>query len=186
MKKFYLLTKTLLVAALLMIGANAWAAAETVYERGTTNAWADADLSDWSQSYCTAAISGGLSVSTTNGGWTCTKGISVTENAVVTLNVTLKTGGASGRSGSYDYVSIGGVIYTKDLHTLVRFPEGLNTRNYEIPEGTVDAATDALYKLHYVEAITIPSTMTNIKYGSFDTCENTGIVPTTNKAKPKR
>ena len=74
--------------------------------------------------------------------------------------------------GNTSYVSIGGVIYTADLHTLVRFPEGLNTRNYEIPEGTVDAATDALYKLHYVEAITIPSTMTNIKYGSFDTCEN--------------
>ncbi|MBR5958026.1 MAG: leucine-rich repeat protein [Salinivirgaceae bacterium] len=73
--------------------------------------------------------------------------------------------------GNPSYVSVGGVIYTYDLHTLVRFPEALNTRNYEIPEGTVDAATDALYKLHYVEAITIPSTMTSIKYGSFDTCD---------------
>ena len=110
MKIKQLLSKTLLVAAGLCLGANsAWADATSLYERGTTNAWTDDDLTDWTQSYCTATINNGLSVSTTNAGWTCTKSISVTENAIVTLDATLKTGTAPGRSGSYDYIKIGGV-----------------------------------------------------------------------------
>ena len=109
MKKFYLLTKTLLVATVLLMGGVNSALGNTLYERGTTNAWADADLSEWTQSWCTATISGGLSVTTKNAGWNCTKSISVTKNKVVTLNATLKTGGATGRSGSYDYIKIGGV-----------------------------------------------------------------------------
>ena len=81
----------------------------SLYERGTTNAWSDADLTDWVASYCTPTIDGGILVSTSNAGWTCTKAVTTTENSIVTLNATLKTGGASGRSGSYDYVQIGGV-----------------------------------------------------------------------------
>ena len=50
-----------------------------------------------------------MNVSTTNGGWTVTKAIAVTEGSIVTLNATLKTGGASGRNGSYDYIQLGGV-----------------------------------------------------------------------------
>lgn len=107
MKKFTL--KALLVAATLGMGGNAWADPTSIYERGTTNAWADGDLTDWSCDYATPTISGGLSVNSTNAGWACTKSLTTTENSIVTLNATLKTGGASGRSGSYDYVAIGGV-----------------------------------------------------------------------------
>lgn len=96
---------------LCLIGTVAsWAGeATTIYERGTTTAWSSDDLADWTQSYCTATISDGLSVNTTNAGWTCTKEIKATNGTVVTLTATIHTGGASGRSGSYDYVQIGGV-----------------------------------------------------------------------------
>lgn len=73
-------------------------------------------------------------------------------------------------AGNTHFVSIGGVLYTSDLSILVRFPEALNTKEYVIPEGTVYAATDALYKLALVESITIPTTMVDIEYGSFDSC----------------
>lgn len=72
--------------------------------------------------------------------------------------------------GNTHFVSIGGVLYSADLTILVRFPEALDVINYVIPEGTVYAATDALYKLSKVQSITIPTTMVDIEYGSFDTC----------------
>jgi hypothetical protein len=137
MKQKLLSIKTLLVAAMLGVGVNsAWATPTSLYERGTTNAWATADLDDWAQSYCTATISGGLSVNTTNAGWTCTKSISVTANAIVTLDATLKTGGASGRSGSYDYIQIGGVS--------IRFNE-----QDQVASVDIDGVTTNLTKLTY-------------------------------------
>jgi uncharacterized repeat protein (TIGR02543 family) len=71
-----------------------------------------------------------------------------------------------------NFVSVGGVLYTSDLKVLVCFPEALNTIEYVIPEGTVFAATDALYHLRLVQSITIPTTMKDIEYGSFDQCPN--------------
>ncbi|MCQ2203534.1 MAG: leucine-rich repeat protein [Bacteroidales bacterium] len=70
------------------------------------------------------------------------------------------------------FVSVDGVLYTADKRTLVRFPEALNKMNYVIPEGCVDSDVDALYKLKYVTSITIPTTMTAIRYGSFDNSQN--------------
>ncbi len=75
-------------------------------------------------------------------------------------------------AGNSNYTSIGGVLYTSDLRILVCFPEALNTIEYVIPEGTVYAATDALYHLRLVQSITIPTTMVDIEYGSFDQCPN--------------
>ncbi len=85
----------------------------TLYEKGTSeNAWADSDLSDWSSSYCTPSITDGVfTVSTKNAGWTNTKTISPTSNAIVTLEASVTGAGANGRNGSYDYVQIGGVIF---------------------------------------------------------------------------
>ena len=70
------------------------------------------------------------------------------------------------------FISIGGVLYTIDKKILVCFPEGLNTIEYVIPEGTVYTATDALYHLRLVQSITIPTTLKDIEYGSFDQCPN--------------
>ncbi len=74
--------------------------------------------------------------------------------------------------GNTNFVSVGGVLYTSDLKVLVCFPEALNTKEYVIPEGTKFTATDALYHLRIVESITIPTTLVDIEYGSFDHCPN--------------
>ncbi len=109
MKNFTTL-KTLLVGLFAMGATSAWAQATTIYERGGDGtAWSDADLTDWPCDYASPTIDGGLKVASNNGGWTCTKTIKTTENSIVTLNATIKTGGASGRSGSYDFVKLGSV-----------------------------------------------------------------------------
>ncbi len=104
-------TVTALITLLMIVmGSNrVMAVKRTVYERGTYSSWSDADLSKWQQSWCTATIANGLAVTTTNSGWTCTKSFTVSQNSIVKLSATLKTGGASGRSGSYDYIKIGGI-----------------------------------------------------------------------------
>lgn len=110
MKNFTTL-KTLLVGLCAMGATSAWADATTIYERGGDGtAWSDADLADWPCDYASPTIIDGvLKASTKNAGWTCTKTIKTTENSIVTLNATIKTGGASGRSGSYDFVKLGSV-----------------------------------------------------------------------------
>ena len=114
--------KSLMLVLVALVTAIPSQAQTSIYERGNTTEWSNADLSDWTASYCTPTINGGLNVSTTNSGWTVTKAIAVTENSKVTLNATLKTGGATGRSGSYDYIQMGGVslrFYEQDYKASV-------------------------------------------------------------------
>ncbi len=108
----------LLVVAGLLVGQSAWGETTTIYERGTTNAWADADLTDWSVSststYLTYSINGGLYLENTSAktnfksSYSTTKTISPTENSIVTMTAVIVCGYASGRTTSYDYVTIGG------------------------------------------------------------------------------
>ena len=102
--------KSLMLVWVALMVAIPSQAQSVIYERGGSGtAWSNADLSDWAASYCTPTINGGLNVSSTNGGWTLTKDISVTAKTKVTLTANLKTGGAGGRSFSYDYIKMGGV-----------------------------------------------------------------------------
>ncbi len=112
--------KTLLVLLCVMFGSSsAWAGTvTTIYERGTTNEWADADLTDWSVSststYLTYSINGGLYLENTSpstnfkSSYSTTKTISPTANSIVRMTAVIVCGYASGRTSSYDYVTIGG------------------------------------------------------------------------------
>lgn len=107
--KTIFLKSMMLIWGTLMVAVSSLAQ-NVIYERGGSGtAWSADDLSDWTASYCSPTIDGGLNVSSTNGGWTLTKAITVTKDTEVTLTATLKTGGATGRSGSYDYIKMGGV-----------------------------------------------------------------------------
>lgn len=104
--------KHLLFTALcLLMGANAWAQATLLYERGTAaNPWSTDDLADWTTQWNTLTIdAGSLYSKIKNAGWTSTKTIAATKNAKVTFTATLWGGQAPGRSGSYDYIKVGGV-----------------------------------------------------------------------------
>lgn len=111
MKKLF--TKCCLLAiAMIMGGAISANAAEvtTLYEKGTTGkAWADTDLADWTTQWNTLTVDGGLYSKAKNAGWTSTKSIATTKNSIVTFTATLYGGQAPGRSGSYDYIKVGGV-----------------------------------------------------------------------------
>ena len=105
MKKFTL--KTILVAALAVIGINtAKAEVETIYERSSTS-WASTDIADWGNAGAT--INGGLSQSGTNGSFEASKAFTFEATSKVTLTATFSGGNASGRAGSYDYISFGGI-----------------------------------------------------------------------------
>ncbi len=112
-KKFPL--QVWLLTAMMLIGAgSAWSKTKvgettnTLYEKTT---WAESDLSDWTGSGGSVSIDGGLKVSSSNAGWAYTKSLNVSEDAVVTVNATLTAGGASGRNGSYDYITVGGITF---------------------------------------------------------------------------
>ena len=190
MKRKNLLFKSLLVAAGLFVGASAWADATVIFERGTTTTWSNADLTDWPCDYATPTINGGLNVASNNGGWACTKSISVTANSIVTLTATLHTGGASGRPGSYDYVQIGGVsarfneqdkVASVDIDgTSTNLSLTYNrTSDYDI-EITIDQATGAVSYTIGGKSGTSTSTtsITNVVFGHYKAGrENYGINP---------
>ncbi len=115
-----LLFRSWLLLALMLVGAgSAWAKTKVgetnnaLYERGSSTAWAEADLADWTGTGGTASISGGLKVTSTNvnPGWTYTKALNVSEDAVVTVTARLTAGGAPGHNDSYDYLQVGGVVF---------------------------------------------------------------------------
>ena len=117
-----LLFRSWLLLALMLVGAgSAWAKTKvgettnTLYERGSSTAWAVADLDEWVMAHTvnapTATIDGAFKVSCANGGWTYTKSLSVSEDAVVSMTASISTGGAPSRPTSYDYLKIGGVSF---------------------------------------------------------------------------
>lgn len=61
-----------------------------------------------------------------------------------------------------------GVVYTKDMKTLVKIPQHLLIDEIVIPEGVTKIATDALYQQQYLKSIVLPSTLTDVQYAAFD------------------
>ena len=112
-----LLFRSWLLLALMLVGAgSAWAKTKvgettnTLYDK-TASSWTDADLSGWTGSGAIVSIDNGLKFSSTNAGWTYVKSIPVSEDAVVTVTANLRAGGATGRSGSYDFLEVGGIRF---------------------------------------------------------------------------
>ncbi len=70
------------------------------------------------------------------------------------------------------YVSIGGIIYTADMKTIVKMPDNNPTTTYVIPDGIVTMATDAIFSQKNIVSVTIPESMKNIDFGVFDYCQN--------------
>lgn len=105
--------KLLLTCAAALMAVGAWAETTLLYERGTTNNWQDSDISEteWAQQWNSslAIVDNTLHSDIKNAGWNATKDITTTENSLVTFSATLFGGQAPGRSGSYDYIRIGGV-----------------------------------------------------------------------------
>ena len=116
MKQKLLTIKSLLVAALLGVGTNAWADPTSLYERGTTNVWSDADLTDWvaGGSYgesVTASIDDGLvmtSEAKAKTDYSFTKSVTTGDDTQLVLTATWTP--ICYGSGNYSYLQFGDII----------------------------------------------------------------------------
>lgn len=65
---------------------------------------------------------------------------------------------------------VDGVIYTKDMKTLLFYPPAGNHK-YQIPEGVETIRTKAFYKCQEFTDVTFPSTLKNIEEKAFFRCD---------------
>ncbi|MBR6827295.1 MAG: hypothetical protein IKM76_03945 [Prevotella sp.] len=102
--------KTLLVGLCAMGAMSAWADATSIYERGTTNAWSDADVEAWAGTG-TIAIDGGLKTGGGNEGYERAVSITTKDNSILVVTATWDTGSSTGRPGGYNYLAFGNVEF---------------------------------------------------------------------------
>lgn len=69
-------------------------------------------------------------------------------------------------SGSSSYDALNGVLYTKDLKTLVRYPEGLTATSFSVRSGVTAIASYAFYKAK-LTSISLPTTLQSIGSSTF-------------------
>lgn len=68
------------------------------------------------------------------------------------------------------YASSDGVVFTKDLGTLIQYPDG-KSRNYAIPYG-VRTIGGGAFSRSWVTNVTIPTTVTTIENGAVADCQS--------------
>ena len=73
------------------------------------------------------------------------------------------------------YLSIDGVLYTKDKTTLLRHPAGKDN-SYAIPNSVTNIGDNAFYSCSKLESITIPNSVTSIGDYAFGSCAFESII----------
>lgn len=69
-------------------------------------------------------------------------------------------------------IFIGGVEFTRDLKTLIRFPEELEIANYTIPEQVAEIGINAFFNCRRLQAVTLPRGLQTIDSNAFQMCGN--------------
>jgi BspA type Leucine rich repeat region (6 copies)/PKD domain len=72
-------------------------------------------------------------------------------------------------AGNSNYSSVGGVLFDKNVTTLLEFPTGL-TGSYTIPNGVTTIAADAFILCDGLTNISMPPSVTSIEDGAFGDC----------------
>jgi len=70
------------------------------------------------------------------------------------------------------YASIDGVLFDKNIRTLIRYPRGKTEVYYSIPSSVTTIGHEAFDSCRNLTSITIPSSATLIGYGAFSYCSN--------------
>jgi len=70
------------------------------------------------------------------------------------------------------YSSIDGVLFDKNIRTLIFFPQGRNQRTYIIPSSVMSVGNSAFRYCDKLIGITIPSSVTSIGDQAFFSCHN--------------
>lgn len=71
-----------------------------------------------------------------------------------------------------NYSSIDGVLFDKNIKTLICYPAGKTAFYYTIPDGVTTVGADAFFVCSKLTTIEIPSSVTNIEDGSFSFARN--------------
>jgi len=70
------------------------------------------------------------------------------------------------------YCNVNGVLFTKDMKTLLQYPNGKTQTSYSIPSGVTVISREAFVNCTNLKEITIPNTVTTIKDNAFVDCRN--------------
>lgn len=73
------------------------------------------------------------------------------------------------------FVSVDGVIYSKDLATLVAFPSAYPHRHYVVPE-TTKRIGDSAFLFSKIEKVSLPLSLQYIDYEAFRNCSIRGVI----------
>ncbi|MGN1017562.1 MAG: leucine-rich repeat protein, partial [Oscillospiraceae bacterium] len=69
-----------------------------------------------------------------------------------------------------DYCSVGGVVFDKDMTTLVIYPAGRQAEEYAIPNGVTTLPMNAFTDCVYLSSVTVPDSVEAIEIGAFWEC----------------
>ena len=68
------------------------------------------------------------------------------------------------------FSSVDGVLFDKSQTTLIRYPAGITSNAYAVPNGVTSIADGAFAQSYYLDSVTFPDTLTSIGQFSFAAC----------------
>jgi hypothetical protein len=74
--------------------------------------------------------------------------------------------------GSADYAAREGVLFSKDMKTLLYYPPARDAPAYEIPAGVTTIGEDAFWWCEKLVSVVMPDSVTTIEDSAFYGCEN--------------
>jgi hypothetical protein len=73
--------------------------------------------------------------------------------------------------GNEHYKSVDGVLFSKDMTTLIKYPFAKKQTNYAIPVGVTKIDTMAFHSCSGLQAVTLPASVTTISRYAFSVCK---------------
>ena len=70
------------------------------------------------------------------------------------------------------YASIDGILFDKNIRTIIRYPKGRNQRTYVIPSSVTSIGDRAFIACDNLTNVTIPSSVTYIGWNAFSGCDS--------------
>jgi hypothetical protein len=71
-----------------------------------------------------------------------------------------------------NYVSVNGVLYSRDMTALIRCPNAIDTKRFVIPDTVTYIGDDAFAECYNIEEIVIPSSIELISFSAFCNCSS--------------
>ena len=86
--------------------------------------------------------------------------------------------------GNEAYCDLDGVLFSKDMSTLVAYPSG-RTGHYDVPAGVQQIGVAAFYQRRGLISVTLPESLNEIKVNAFTECNNMTTVTSRSPTPPQ-